>query len=111
MANSNDPKSVMAAKDSAVPAGASRLDSWKQAIRMGIRYRQTFGRSRQWETYKQYYRGFFAPGTVPVNIIYSIGRSVIPQVYFRNPRMSVIATKPGYAMHALVVERDRKSVV
>lgn len=85
--------------------GPKKLEDWKQAIRMGIRYRQTYGRSRAWETYKQYYRGYFAPGTVPVNIIYAIGRSLIPQIYFRNPRIGVIGLKPGFGMHALVVER------
>ena len=85
--------------------GSKRLEDWKQAIRMGIRYRQVYGRSKQWQTYKQYYRGYFNAGTVPVNIIYAIGRSLIPQIYFRNPRVSVIGMKPGYAPHALVMER------
>ena len=85
--------------------GSKRLEDWKQAIRMGVRYRQTYGRSRSWQVYKQYYRGFFKEGIVPVNIIYAIGRSLIPQIYFRNPRVSVIGMKPGFAMHAMVVER------
>lgn len=85
--------------------GSKRLEDWKDAIRMGIRYRQVYGRSKQWQTFKQYYRGYFTSGTVPVNIIYAIGRSLIPQIYFRNPRVSVIGMKPGYAPHALVLER------
>ena len=85
--------------------GTARLDTWKQAIRMGVRYRQTYGRSRKWAQYKNYYRGYFAEGSVPVNIIYAIGRSLIPQLYFRNPRVSIIGLKPGYAMNASVLER------
>jgi len=51
------------------------------------------------------YRGFWRKDIVPVNIVYAIGRSLIPQVYFRNPRVGVSARKPGYHLHALVVER------
>ena len=81
------------------------LKWWKEEIKSGVRYRTTYGRSRDWPIYKNMYRGFWAQGVVPVNIIYSIGRSLIPQIYFRNPRVSVTAKKPGYTMHAMVVER------
>lgn len=85
--------------------GSKSLEDWKHAIRMGIRYRQVYGKSKDWQVYKNYYRGFFKAGTVPVNIIYAIGRSLIPQVYFRDPRVSIIPLKPGYTMHGRVVER------
>ena len=51
------------------------------------------------------YRGLWGAGVVPVNIIYAIGRSVIPQIYFRNPRVSITAKKPGYTPHAMILER------
>lgn len=81
------------------------LEYWQNEIRMGVRYRQVYGQSMLWKRYKNMYRSFWSRGTVPVNIVYAIGRSLIPQIYFRNPRIAVIPMKPGYTMHARVVER------
>lgn len=81
------------------------LDYWKAEIKSGLRYRTLFGKSDDWSKYKNMYRGLWGKGIVPVNIIYAVGRSMVPQVYFRNPRVSVIPMKPGYTMHARVVER------
>ena len=81
------------------------LDYWKAEIRMGVRYRQVFGRSNDWKRYKMAYRSFWSKNVVPVPLIYALGRSLIPQVYFRNPRIAVHCRKPGYSMHARVVER------
>ena len=85
--------------------GSKSLEQWKGELRAGIRYRTVFGKSKDWTRYKNMYRGFWARKTVPVNLIYSVARSMIPQIYFRNPRVGVLAKKPGYAMHARVVER------
>jgi hypothetical protein len=81
------------------------LDYWKAEIRMGLRYKQIFGRSQDWSRYKTMYRGFWGKDTVPVNIVYALGRSIVPQIYFRNPRISVSPKKPGYTMHARVMEQ------
>jgi hypothetical protein len=57
------------------------------------------------------YRGFWQEGIVPVNMIYAIGRSVIPQVYFRNPKVSVVAKRPGFTAHATVLERIDEYII
>jgi hypothetical protein len=41
---------------------------------------------------------------MPVNMIFSIIRAMIPQVYFRNPKIFVTSLIPGYEIHAKVVE-------
>ncbi len=81
------------------------LEYWKAEVRMGIRYRTVFGRSMDWPRYKTMYRSFWGKGTVPVNIVYALGRSLIPQIYYRNPRISVSPKKPGYTKHARVMEQ------
>lgn len=81
------------------------LDYWKSAIRLGVKYRQVYGRSQEWKAYKNMYRGLWKDTIVPVNIVYALGRSIIPQIYSRNPRIAVHSRKPGYNMHARVVER------
>lgn len=97
--------------DPATTEGSDELKDWKTAIRLGVRYRTTFGRSKKWSQYKNYYRGYFVEGTVPVNIIYAIGRSIIPQIYFRNLRVNITARRPGYWPNALVLERVDNTLV
>lgn len=78
---------------------------WQEAIKLGLRYRRIYGRHQDWKRYKQYYRGFFGQNQVPVNIIYSTIRSMIPQVYFRNPKVYITPDRPGYFPHSRVLER------
>ncbi|TFG06592.1 hypothetical protein EU522_01470 [Candidatus Thorarchaeota archaeon] len=85
--------------------GSTKLEDWKTRIRAGIRYRTIYGKSKEWTEYKNMYRGFWGKDVVPVNIVYAIGRAMIPQVYFKNPRISVYPMKPGYGMHARIWER------
>jgi len=63
------------------------LHYWKEQIRQGLRYRLLYGRQKEWKIYKNAYRNFFAPNTVPVNIIYAVGRSLIPQVTSVTPTL------------------------
>ena len=83
----------------------SRMEYWRGQVKLGRRYRQIYGQSKNWDTYKYYYRGNSPAKVVPVHIIYAVGRALIPQVYFRSPRAHVIANKPGMTMQARVLER------
>jgi len=82
-----------------------QLQWWKDEIKAGVRYRTIYGKSKKWAAYKNMYRGFWPDGVVPVNMIYAVGRSVIPQVYSRNPKVSIMAKRPGYTAHAMILER------
>lgn len=68
---------------------------WKERIRAGLHFQQSIARSKDWERYKAYYRHEFAPGTLPVNLMFSLCRSMVPQIYFRNPKVTVTARRPG----------------
>lgn len=92
-------------KSTIIPIGTKPLEYWKQEIRSGLKYRKVFGKDQEWTKYKNMYRGFWAKGTVPVNIIFSIGRTLIPQVCFSLPRVHIDSLKPGYKVHGRVVER------
>jgi hypothetical protein len=81
------------------------LQWWKDEIKAGVRYRTVYGGAKRWTAYKNMYRGHWQRGVVPVNMIYAVGRSVVPQVYFRNPKVYVSAKKPGYIAHAMVLDR------
>ena len=81
------------------------LHYWQEEIKEGIRYRTVYGRSKMWNRYKTMYRGHWSESIIPVNIIAAVARSLIPQIYFRSPRIGVSGMKPGYSMHARVVEK------
>lgn len=86
----------------------TRLDQWKEKIRSGQKFQQDFALSNEWGRYKDYVRHKgFSPGVLPVNIMHSILRSMVPQIYFRNPKVCVTPRKPGLEaeLHARIVQK------
>lgn len=78
---------------------------WQEEIKKGLLYQELYGKPSEWRRFRSYYRHQWAPGTsMPLNMIFSIIRAMIPQVYFRNPKIYVTPTKPGMEMHAKTVE-------
>lgn len=93
-------------KDGNEPKNKSQLlQWWKDEIKAGVRYRTVYGAAKKWTGYKNMYRGFWQEGIVPVNIIYAVGRSIIPQVYFRNPKVAISSKRPGFEAQAMVLSR------
>ncbi len=88
-----------------------QLQWWKDEIKAGVRYRTIYGKSKKWEAYKNMYRGFWSDAIVPVNMIYAVGRSVVPQVYFRNPKVAISPKRPGFSAHAMILERIDQYIV
>jgi len=94
---------------------SEELKQWQERIDLGVTYKKRYGNSDDWETYRRYYRGYF-PGyssstskVLPYNITYAMARTLIPNIYFRNPYINIT---PRYKMgspipldiHAKVVE-------
>lgn len=82
------------------------IQEWKDRILNGLRFQVRYAKSNSWAQYKAYYRNEFKEGIIPVNLVFSILRSVVPQVYFKDPRVCITPTKPGleYELHARLVE-------
>lgn len=82
------------------------LQWYKDAIMNGMRFQVKYAKSNTWPQYKAYYRNEFKEGIIPVNLIFSVLRSVVPQIYFRNPAVSITPTKPGleFELHARLIE-------
>lgn len=82
------------------------LDWYKSAVLNGLRFQVKQAKSNMWPTYKAYYRHEFPDGIIPVNMVFSILRALVPQVYFRNPSAVITPTKPGleYELHARLLE-------
>jgi len=82
------------------------LQWWKDAIVNGMKFQLKYAKSNMWASYKAYYRHEFPEGILPVNMVFSVLRQTIPQVYFRNPAVVITPTKPGleFELHARLVE-------
>lgn len=80
------------------------VNHWMDEVKAGEKYRDTYSHSKRYPDYRKYYRGDWKDTIVPVNRIFSFGRGLIPQVYFRAPRVTCTATRPDLVAHAMVVE-------
>jgi len=67
----------------------------EEEVTLGELYRKERGNEDNWETYLGYYRGDWGGLELFVNKVFSVGRALIPQVYFRNPRASLSPKQPG----------------
>jgi len=77
---------------------------WEKELSAGTKYKEQFAKPEDWEKYKQYYRGDWKEGLVPVNKIFSFGKSLVPRTYFKSPTVTVTALRPEFEWHARVVE-------
>ena len=77
---------------------------WEKELKAGLDYRKKYGQDEKWIKYKNYYRSEWKDTIVPVNRIFSYGRSILPRVYFRNPSVTVTPRHPRFIPHARVVE-------
>ncbi len=87
------------------------IENWKTAIEGGIRYRETYGQSKRWKTYRDYGRGIFpgfvgsSKGILPYNLTHEMKAALVPNVYFRNPYVNISPRyKPGFHINAKIVE-------
>jgi len=80
------------------------VEEWREKIKLSNEYRQEYGYSDEWDTFYKYYTSQWSDSIIPVNMVFAIARSIIPRVYFRNPRIVVSPTKPGMHFMSQVVE-------
>ena len=94
----------------------SDIEHWSRELRLGITYKEEYGDSKSWATYKEYYRGNFPSynsttnGILPLNVTFSNASMLVPNVYFRNPyvnitpRWKLSKNRQVMDIHAKVVE-------
>ncbi|KKN52578.1 hypothetical protein LCGC14_0611300 [marine sediment metagenome] len=87
-----------------MPKSVELLEQWKSEIRKAIKYREDFALSKSWKRYYAYYRGQKRSGIYSVNKYFSMLRSGIPRIYFRNPKIVAAPTRPGFEASAAVVQ-------
>jgi hypothetical protein len=94
-------------------SGKPDVTWWLDQVRKGVEWRKKVTHQASWDRWRKYYRGEFPKGVLPVNLYFRMLRSIVPQVYFRNPSLSVMASKPGMEqqLFAQLIERiDNKLI-
>jgi len=76
-------------------SGKPAVGWWQSEIKAGIDYRKRYAREDMWPAWRQYYRGRWADGVLPINLFFMMLRTTVPRLYFRNPSVSVMSAKPG----------------
>ena len=82
----------------------------------GIKYMADFAYPQNWAIYRNYYRGEFMKGSknkrkYSVALIFSILRSMLPQIYFTNPQVVVTNEVPGFYLQSKIVQKiDNKMI-
>lgn len=93
--------------------GKPDITWWRRSIQEGIDWRKKYAYEAHWGRWRDYYRGKWPANTLPVNVFFRMLRTAVPRIYFRNPSISVYATKPGLEqqLFAQLIERiDNKLI-
>lgn len=87
--------------------GRPDAEYWTGEIRRALAFRKKHAQEASWPRWRDYYRNRFQRGVLPVNLYFRMLRTVVPRIYFRNPSISVQASKPGpeQAAFAQLIER------
>jgi len=80
------------------------LTLWKARLGSARHSRQTLGNSDDWTKFEQYYLGKYPGGGLSMNYTFALIRSVVPLIYFRNPRVSALPRKSEAVERAEMVE-------
>lgn len=91
----------------AEPGSLSEVKKWQDRINNGLRFQERVGRSKEWDRFKGYYRHNFKSSSLPVNLMFSVLRTLTPQIVLRNPRVSVTPRKSGIEaeLNARIVQK------
>lgn len=82
-------------------------------LKRGEDFRKKYAHEDSWDIWRAYYRGEWEDGILPVNLFFSMVRTVVPRIYFRNPGISITPAQPGQenAIFAQLLERiDNKLI-
>lgn len=93
--------------------GEPDIGWWRRQIQAGEKYRRDMANEAVWKTWRSYYRGRWPTHVLPVNMFFKMLRTTVPRIYFRNPSISVQASKPGMEqqLFAQLIERlDNKLI-
>ena len=80
------------------------VKDWEEQIRLAKLYQDEGGRLAKWTESCNFYDNIYPPDVIRVNLIFSIGRGLVPQLYFKTPTILVVPRKPGMQRQAKILE-------
>ena len=80
---------------------------WSAQITRGTEDRDLKLKASEFPTYEQFYRNEFLNGVYPKNMFFVLARTIVPKIYYRNPKVSIIPKKPGPAHAAFAKTLER----
>ncbi len=86
---------------------------WEDQLAAGREYRKKYAYEAEWDKWRSYYRGNWRGDVMPLNLFFTLVRTIVPRIYFRNPAISIGPSKPGleHMAFARVLERvDNKLI-
>jgi len=80
---------------------------WLTQVNLGEKERDRRVKKAQWPKYYKHYRNEYNPDVYPKNMFFVLARTVVPRVYYRNPKISIVPRMPGpeHAAFSKILER------
>lgn len=87
------------------------VKEWQVEITRGLAYQKLNANVSSWEQAREFYMNKYADDVISVNLIFAIGRALVPQLYFKAPTVLIQPDKREMAEFAPVLEAiDRKLI-
>jgi len=84
------------------------LNKWRQRICNAEAYLRADNRLTAWKEIRDYYSGRLPTAGIKVNMLFAIGRAMVPQIYYKNP---TIAAKPSAGVRDLSIARQKAKIL
>lgn len=106
--------------------GKADPEWWMGQVEAGIEFRKDMAHEALWPDWRRYYRGNWDGDILPINVFFSMLRSMVPRVYFKNPAVSITPDMPGVLnlafaqllnridnklLHQMDIKREMKGIV
>ncbi len=89
--------------------GLKNVDTkwWETQVRLGVEDREQKTKQSDWPKYDAHYRNHYDGTVFPKNMFFILSRTIVPKIYYRNPKISIVAKQPGpeHQAFARVLER------
>ena len=80
-------------------------EEWKVLIDAGVEFRKKHSDIAEWSDYREWARCNFNKQDMSVrNLIFSVSRAIVPNIYYRNPYINVAPTRPANSPFASMFE-------